>query len=343
MTSNILLSYSERFLDHIAGPRHPERPERLRALHESLTTDAPSSIEWSEPTPATHTDCARVHTNEYLDLLESVRGKHARLDPDTAVSPKSLDAAYLAAGAAIEVADAVLAKSRSHAFALVRPPGHHAEADRAMGFCLLSNVAIAAARAASLGVERILIVDWDVHHGNGTQHLLEEREDVLFWSCHRGYGFYPGTGSLEEVGTGDGVAFTVNAPLPAGSGDALYVDLFRRLLVPVADAYRPQLILISAGFDAHERDPLGGMRVTDNGFAALCQILHELADRHTDGRLALVLEGGYDLEGLVGGVRACIDVLNGKRPPPIPAPQPAEHKVVDAICAHHRRYWPKIA
>lgn len=245
--------------------------------------------------------------------------------------------------AAIDAVDAVIAGDQRNAVALARPPGHHAEPDRAMGFCVLSNVAIAAARAAERGVERILVVDWDVHHGNGTERAFEERRDVLFLSSHHGYGFYPGSGDLDDSGKGAGRGFTVNAPLAGGGGDSLYFELYCRLLVPIADAFAPQLILVSAGFDAHVRDPLGGMRMTEAGFAALTALVQELADRHTGGRVAVVLEGGYDLEGLAGGVRACLEVLGGKPAPPIPPPNAQELREVDAICDFHCSFWPTVA
>jgi acetoin utilization deacetylase AcuC-like enzyme len=194
------------------------------------------------------------------------------------------------------------------AFALVRPPGHHAEADRAMGFCLFNNVAVAAAHAiAAYNLKRVLIVDWDVHHGNGTQHTFEIRRDVLFMSTHM-WPEYPGTGDFEEVGRGDGAGFSVNVPLAYGMGDADYSAVFEQVLAPIANAYQPELVLVSAGFDAHEADPLGQMRVTARGFARLCALVKDVADRHARGRLALVLEGGYDLRGLAESVRACVDV-----------------------------------
>jgi acetoin utilization deacetylase AcuC-like enzyme len=227
------------------------------------------------------------------------------------------------------------------AFALVRPPGHHAEAGQGMGFCLFNNVAIAAEHAiAERGCERVLIVDWDVHHGNGTQHSFDDREDVLFFSVHR-HPFFPGTGTLRAVGRGAGEGRNLNVPLHRPMGDAEYVALFDELLVPVAEEFDPDLILVSAGFDAHANDPLGGMDVTEEGFAALCGTVRDIAGRCCDGRVALTLEGGYDLDGLARSVHACTEVLCGATPPGgFGAPDRAAVEVLSEVQALHRRWWP---
>jgi acetoin utilization deacetylase AcuC-like enzyme len=208
-----------------------------------------------------------------------------------------------------------------------------------MGFCLINNVAVAAAHArAACGRERVLIVDWDVHHGNGTQHCFESDPSVLYFSTHR-FPFYPGTGDVGETGRGAGAGFTVNVPLPAGCNDADLEAVFRRLLVPIAGAFAPDLVLVSAGFDAHARDPLGDMSLTDAGFARLCAIVAALADRHAGGRLVLVLEGGYDLAALAAGVAACVDVMGGAVPPPAAAPaapRAAAERVIERVAAAHR-------
>src|SRR5262249_8522735 len=197
------------------------------------------------------------------------------------------------------------------AFALVRPPGHHAEADRAMGFCLLNNAAIAAEAARRLGAARVLVLDWDVHHGNGTQHIFEARDDVMYMSSHQ-WPYYPGTGASREVGTGAGRGFTVNCPLPAGQGDADYGVAFHDLFLPAARACAPDVVLVSAGFDPHERDPLADMRVTERGFAAMATAMAELAQEACGGKLVLLLEGGYDLAALAHSTRACLEVLGGR-------------------------------
>ena len=315
-----LILFDEAMESHDPGRWHPERPERLRAIVDLLRGDGRlTGVRWERPTPATRDAIERVHTTPYVERLESCRGRSVALDPDTHTSPRSIEAMYLAAGAAVGAVTAVVEGSARNALALVRPPGHHAEASRAMGFCLVNNVAVAAEHArAALGCERVLVVDWDVHHGNGTQHSFEDRADVLYFSTHR-YPFYPGTGRMEEIGNGEGRGYTVNVPLPAGMGDEEYAAAFRELLLPVAEAYRPDLVLVSAGFDAHHGDPLGGMGVTSQGFAALCGLVADIAARHAGGRVVLLLEGGYGLEGLARSVRACARVLAGAAPPRITA------------------------
>jgi acetoin utilization deacetylase AcuC-like enzyme len=227
------------------------------------------------------------------------------------VSPGSWDAASNAAGASVAAVEAVWRGEARNAFVWARPPGHHAEQARAMGFCLLNNAAIAAAAARKLGAARVLVLDWDVHHGNGTQHIFERRRDVLYMSSHQ-YPFYPGTGAPDEVGQGDGRGFTVNCALPAGQTDADMGAVFEDVFLPIARAYAPEVVIVSAGFDPHERDPLGEMRVTERGFAAMCAALRRLAESTAQGRLVLLLEGGYDLKALAGSSRACLEVLAGR-------------------------------
>ena len=340
MPDDVLLFLHNAMLEHDSGAGHPERPDRLRAICEKLKHSPIPNVRWAEPQPAAREQIEQVHKPAYVDRLEALRDRSAALDADTAVSPGSIPAAYLAAGAAIEAVTAVVSGRVRRAFALVRPPGHHAEADRAMGFCLFNNVAVDTAHApAALGCHRILIVDWDVHHGNGTQHIFWDRADVLFFSTHR-YPFYPGTGGVNEVGTDKGAGFTINVPLSAGFGDGEYQAIFRELLVPIADAFAPDLILVSAGFDAHRNDPLGGMAVTEDGFASLCATVCDLADRHAQGRLALVLEGGYDLTALADSVHACVNVLCGSRQPQPPQPDHAARTVIEQVRDAHKRYWP---
>jgi acetoin utilization deacetylase AcuC-like enzyme len=226
-----------------------------------------------------------------------------------------------------------------HALALVRPPGHHAEADEARGFCLFNNVAIAAAHArAELGCERVLIVDWDVHHGNGTQHSFYDRDDVLLFSLHR-YPFYPGTGDADETGRGAGAGYTVNVPFPGGQGDGDYLAACEALLVPIADAFAPDLVLVSAGFDAHYRDPLGGMEVTEDGYGAMAALVQAIAERHAEGRVVLLLEGGYDLSALGGGLRRCVDVLNGAPGSASGSPSPLGQEIIASLVGRHRSKW----
>lgn len=300
------------FLAHAPGPLHPESPARLRAIHEQLSCAPVAGVDTVRPRRATREEVLRVHAAAHVDRVTALSGQSAQLDEDTAMSPGSADAAWLAAGAAAQLALDVHSGAARNGFALVRPPGHHAEGTHAMGFCLFNNVAVAAEAALAAGAQRVLVLDWDVHHGNGTQHHFEARRDVLFLSSHQ-FPFYPGTGAPTEVGHGAGRGFTVNAALPPGLGDADYGVVFHDLFLPVAQAFRPDLVLVSAGFDPHEADPLGQMRVTERGFAAMCSALQALADETCGGRLGLVLEGGYDLGGLARSVHACVEVLAGAR------------------------------
>jgi acetoin utilization deacetylase AcuC-like enzyme len=246
----------------------------------------------------------------------------------------------IAAGAAIEAVDAVCTGTAANAFALVRPPGHHAVPNRAMGFCLFNNVAIAAAHArAARDMQRVLVVDWDVHHGNGTEATFYGSRDVLFFSTHQ-FPFYPGTGDLRACGAGTGEGYTVNVPFAGGANDGDYALVFRDLLGPIAEQYQPDLVLVSAGFDAHRSDPLGGMRLTEEGFANLCAEVKAIADKFAGGRLVLVLEGGYDLAGLARSVQACVEVMAGSAPPPNRIETTAQGEVdVRAAIAQQRTYW----
>ncbi len=333
----MLLITDERMQLHDPGRGHPESPERLRAVAEAL--DGVSDSTWAKPEPASRQQIERVHTAEYVDRVERFRGRSGALDPDTTTSPQSVEAAYLAAGAALDAVTEVVSGHYRHAWALVRPPGHHAEADEARGFCLFNNVAIAAAHARDeLGSDRVLIVDWDVHHGNGTQHSFYDRDDVLFFSLHR-YPFFPGTGAADETGRGAGQGYTVNVPFPGGQGDGDYLAAFEALLVPIADRFAPDLVLVSAGFDAHRRDPLGGMDVTEDGYGAMAAVVQRVAERHADGRVVLLLEGGYDLAALGGSVRRCVEVLNGAPAPAIGSPSAQGQNVIAGLVDLHRPKW----
>jgi acetoin utilization deacetylase AcuC-like enzyme len=307
-----LILTDPRFLGHEAGIGHPESPARLRAILDDLKHAPPDGVVFEGPRAATTAEIDAVHRRAHREHLESLAGKRVRLDPDTAMTEGSWQAAALAAGAAVGAVEAVWSGRAANAFALVRPPGHHAEAGRAMGFCLLNNAAIAAEAARRLGAARVLVLDWDVHHGNGTQHIFEARDDVMYMSSHQ-WPFYPGTGASGEIGTGAGRGFTVNCPLPAGQGDADYGVAFHDLFLPAARAFAPDLVLVSAGFDPHERDPLADMRVTERGFAAMATAMADLAREACGGKLVLLLEGGYDLAALAHSTRACLEVLGGRR------------------------------
>jgi acetoin utilization deacetylase AcuC-like enzyme len=267
---------------------------------------------WIDARYATREELERVHLPSYIDYIAATAGKTRMLDPDTVATAETYDAARLAAGGFINAVDSVVSGEADNAFALVRPPGHHAQAAVAAGFCIFNNIAIGARHAlARHGMKRILIVDWDLHHGNGTQETFYEDRQVLYFSTHQSPG-YPGTGGLTEMGKGLGLGYTLNVPLRPGADDALYVRLFRDILSPIALAFRPEIILVSAGFDTYIGDPLGAMEVTPEGFACMTRILLDLADECCGGRLAITLEGGYNIQGLTKSVRAVLLELLGE-------------------------------
>jgi acetoin utilization deacetylase AcuC-like enzyme len=302
----------QRYLEHVMDMGHPESPERLKVIYQMLEEkEMKNLVESVTPRAATREELEMNHTSKYIDLIASTAGKpYYRLDMDTSTCAKSYEAALFAAGGFLELIKAVMEGKLHNGFAMVRPPGHHAERDRAMGFCLFNNVAIGAYYALkNFSLEKILIVDWDVHHGNGTQNSFYEDPRVLYFSTHRYGFFYPGTGAATEVGKGKGEGFNVNVPLSTGGSDADYGIIFERILKPIALEYQPQLILISAGFDTHHDDPLGGMEVTEAGFARMTQILMEIANATAQGRLAITLEGGYDVQGESRSVKAVLKEL----------------------------------
>ncbi|MBM4139537.1 MAG: histone deacetylase [Nitrospira sp.] len=306
------LVYHPAYLEHDMGVGHPESPNRLRAIMQQLEQSGTMArLTRIEPRKAEDEWITLVHTPSYVASLKRHAPTSGRvsLDPDTFMSPASLDAAYLAAGGALAGVDAIMAGQVDHVFCAVRPPGHHAEAGRAMGFCLFNNVAIAAHYAQKkYGLSRILIVDWDVHHGNGTQHSFEDDPSVLFFSTHQ-YPHYPGTGRADERGRGPGEGYTINVPMKAGEGDDEYRAIFYKVLVPAADAFKPEFVIVSAGFDAHKDDPLASMELTEVGYADLTGILAGIATRHAEGRILSSLEGGYNLTALAASIDAHIQTL----------------------------------
>jgi len=320
--------------------KHPERPERLSSLVEHVRGRNDARIAWIEPERADASMLLRAHTAGHLKKLEALKGRRRLLSVDTtAVSPGSIDAAYRAAGAAVAAVDAVCSGQAENAFALVRPPGHHAFAAGFRGFCLVNNVAVAARHAKVVhGIERVLIVDWDIHHGDGTESIFASDPDVLMFDVHRAAPYYPGTGALESVGQGRGRGTTLNVPLPAGAGDQAVLAAFDDILLPAARRFRPGLVLVSAGFDG-TREHLA-CRFSPAVYAHLTQRLKMLADELCHQRLALVLEGGYHIAPMQAALDACLKVLldPGEELPPVmalrtglPAVRSARDRLADRV------------
>jgi acetoin utilization deacetylase AcuC-like enzyme len=303
----LTLISSERFIDHVTPPGHPERPERAEVFNRVADAFKAAGGRVIEPRDATDDDLARVHTREHIAAIVATRGRATMIDEDTFTSPESEEIARLAAGAVITGVDQVLdGPERSRALVLVRPPGHHAEADRAMGFCLYNSIAVGAAYARSRGAGRVAIVDYDVHHGNGTQWIFYEDPTVLFASSHQ-YPFYPGTGAASETGRGAGVGFTLNIPLAAGATDGEIEAKYAEQVMPALRTFKPDLLMISAGFDAHELDPLGQLRMTTGGFRRLTEALFAEADALCQGKAVVVTEGGYDLNAVSQCLTAIVE------------------------------------
>ena len=297
---------------HDTGAGHPERPERLARVREVLEERGLASHCTPWPlSPATDASLARVHDPEHIENVEQACASGKRLidSMDTAICEASAHVARLAAGSLIALSAEVAASHLDAGLAIVRPPGHHAERDLAMGFCLFNNVAVAAASLrAECGIDRVLIVDWDVHHGNGTQHIFEEDPSVFYYSSHQ-MPLYPGTGHATERGKGRGLGATLNVPLRPGDSDERFLAALTEQLVPAMETYRPEFVLISAGFDAHRADPLGGLDVSTEAFASATEIVRGIADRHASGRIVSVLEGGYDLDALAASTAAHLEAL----------------------------------
>lgn len=313
---------------------HPERPERLAGAVALLQQNPVSGACWHAGLPATDEDILRVHSRSHLDAMLALRGQYRLLDPDTtAVSPGSIDAALLAAGQAQEAMATVMNGSLRQAMALVRPPGHHAEHERARGFCFFNSVAVAAAWAmARTPGLRVLIVDWDAHHGNGTEQIFAGNPDVLFFDTHRASPFYPGSGHPDQQGCGN----IINVPLPEAAGDTALALAFDHILIPAVERFRPDVVLVSAGYDADLRDLALGL--TPGGFAALLQRLQGIADTYAGGRLVLVTEGGYNTEALAENVHTTVSAMCG-----CPVPQSGDDLTglaeVEALVEFHAPRW----
>ncbi len=297
---------------HETGWGHPECADRFDAVYAGLARSGlVDRLQGIPVRSATDDELALCHTRDYIAKVrgEIASGAHTLSTGDTSVSRHSFDVATKAAGGVLNAVDAVVTREVKNAFCLVRPPGHHATPDAGMGFCVFNNVALAARHAqAKHGIEKVVIIDWDVHHGNGTQDTFYEDESVFYFSIHQ-YPWYPGTGAPSEQGAGPGKGYTLNAPLPGGAGGREVRDVFEHHFLPAMESFRPGLVLVSAGFDSREGDPLGGLRLRDEDFAELTRMLLRLADRHAGGRLVSVLEGGYDLAGLAAAATAHVHEL----------------------------------
>lgn len=333
------------YLQHITGEYHPESHHRLEVVYGMLQDeDMQDTFRVLSPRPATREELQLNHSSSYIDQVASTAGRSfCSLDPDTTTSPKSWEAARMAVGGVLVAVDRVMEGEIENAFAMVRPPGHHAECNKGMGFCLFNNIAIAAhyARQKHL-LERILIIDWDLHHGNGTQNSFYEDPQVLYFSTHQ-YPYYPGSGSVDEDGQGKGKGFTVNVPLPGGQGDQDFAAIFKEILRPIASQFKPQLILVSAGYDIYFQDPLGAMDVTPEGFAILTSLIMDMAQSSCQGRVVITLEGGYHLDGLRDSVKATLKELRGdsilKGPKKEVQESSGTKKIIERVKGLHKTSW----
>jgi acetoin utilization deacetylase AcuC-like enzyme len=313
-TPKLCLADDPLFDQHVSPPGHPERPERLTAARQGIL-DSPlaAAAQRLLPRDASLDEIGLVHTPGYVDSLSRTNGKTGHLDADTFYSPHSFEAARRATGAALALSDVLLAGEADFGFGLVRPPGHHARPEQSMGFCLINHVAVAARHALSRGARRVVILDWDVHHGNGTEEIFEQSAEVLYISLHQSPQ-YPGTGAVTDVGRGEGQGYTVNVPLSAGADNGVYAAAFERLVLPVIEQFAPDLTLVSAGYDAHRRDPLGGMQLDGAGYAWMTRRLLETVRRGPGHRIGFLLEGGYDLQGVRESVTYTVDALSAPLP-----------------------------
>jgi acetoin utilization deacetylase AcuC-like enzyme len=340
---SLTLFTSKRFADHLTPPGHPERVERHVVMEVVASEFRQRGGEVREPRPASDDEILRVHERDYLTLIAETAGRATVLEADTFTSPDTYEVARLAAGAAVSAVDYVLDHGiGTRVLAMVRPPGHHAERSRPMGFCFFNNVAIGAAHARARGLARVAIVDYDVHHGNGTQWTFYGDPSVLFISSHQ-FPYYPGTGAADEIGTGPGLGFTVNLPLAAGATDADYERVYDAIGWPILRAFKPELILVSAGFDAYKDDPLAAMRVEAACFGRLTASIATIADECCGGRVVAITEGGYDLKGLADSLRAAIGALEtntSATPASRPAePAPRGEAAIEAVRPSLAKYW----
>ncbi len=330
-----LILHHESSLRHETGA-HPERAARIVAIERELSARDWLGYDVQDSPPASAALLNAIHPPEYVETIAAACAAGRALDADTIVSPGSYEAALHAAGGASSIVDALVTGTADVGASLHRPPGHHAEASRAMGFCLFNNVALAAQRALDAhGLERVLVLDWDVHHGNGTNDLFHEDPRVLFISIHE-WPMWPGTGATWDIGSGAGLGYTVNLPVPSRSGDAVYTALVDHVVVPATRAFEPQLVLISAGFDAHAADPLASCTVTEDGFATMAASMRR-ASAEADAPLGIILEGGYDLDALARSVAATLETV-ARDPGRLAADPVASHPLADEAARRLTRW-----
>jgi len=337
------LMYNDKFLKHVASHPHPERPERLVATWELLKKSGiVDSAKLVEAREASVDELALVHDREYVTaVLDAIEGEWGFLDPDTFFSPDTKEASLLAAGGVIELANAVFNKDVDWGFALPRPPGHHATKRRSMGFCIFDNIAIAAASLLEKDAGKILIFDWDVHHGNGTQDIFYNDPRVMFISVHQ-WPHYPGSGLTSETGSGKGLGYTLNIPYPSGASDVEYAYVMDRVFDRMVDIFEPDMIMVSAGFDPYEHDMLAGMNVSVPGFAHMARKIRDAAVKTGRGP-CFVLEGGYDLEALSTGITQVCRTLEGEDPPvPEGNPRGDYTEVVESLITNLEPFWPDL-
>ena len=336
------LVYSEKYLEHKPGGEHPERPERLKAIVDALKRArlwGPPKVKVVEPRPAKREDIELAHDPNHIELVERLSKSEKPLDGDTPVHKNTYESALLAAGGAIDAGRVVLSGNALNAFALVRPPGHHATQARGGGFCYFNNLAVMIERLKrEFKLRRVFILDFDAHYGNGTQDIFYDDPSVLYMSLHQDpLTLYPGTGFIHEVGSGEGEGYTVNVPLPPGSGDTEYADAMKEIFVPLAEQFKPELFAVSAGFDAYVDDPLTQLQLSTLAYGWLTRFVVEQAERLCKGRVVFVLEGGYVLDALAGGVVNVVRAMTGEKfPPPTEACHPS---VADELKQALANYW----
>jgi acetoin utilization deacetylase AcuC-like enzyme len=332
-----------RYMEHNMGEFHPESPKRIESIYKMIEEEISFPYLTIEPRASTEEEIQWVHTSSYFETIKATSGKErVVLDPDTSTSALSYEVALLAAGGVLKAIELIIQGKVKNGFAFVRPPGHHAEASRAMGFCLFNNVAVGAEYLLKKhSQKRILIIDWDLHHGNGTQNSFYDRNDVLYLSTHQ-YPHYPGTGHWSETGKGPGEGFTINVPLSPGKTDSDYLFIFEKILFPITEKFQPDFILVSAGFDIYAGDPLGGMQITAEGFGALTHALLNLANKHCKDRILFALEGGYNLQGLSSGSKEVLFQLSGQKVSPDIHPNASQdtRRELQPIFENLKKFYP---